>query len=64
VLHSSKIPLVLSIKVAHLRSLLFRNPDGINCVATKAYLAIIAKLSQNRVVHSWASEEFFPGGGQ
>jgi len=32
VLHSSKIPLVLTPKVTHLRSLLFRQPDGVNCV--------------------------------
>ena len=29
VLHSSKIPLVLTTKVTHLRSLLFRQPDGV-----------------------------------
>jgi len=50
VLHSSKIPQVLTTKVTHLRSLLFRQPDGVNCVVRKVYLAIIAKLSQNRVV--------------
>jgi len=50
VLHSSKIPLVLTTKVTHLRILLFRQPDGVNCVVRRVYLAIIAKLSQNRVV--------------
>ena len=29
--HSSKIPLVLTTKVTHLRSLLFRQPDGVLC---------------------------------
>jgi len=37
VLHSSKILLVLRIKVTHLRSLLFRKPDGVNCVVTRTY---------------------------
>jgi len=32
VLHSSKIPLVLKTKVTQLRSLLYRQPDGVNCV--------------------------------
>jgi len=50
VLHSSKIPLVLTTKVTHLRSLLFRQPGGVNCVVRRIYLAITAKLSQNRVV--------------
>jgi len=50
VLHSSKIPLVLMTKVTHLRSLLFRQPDGVNCVVRRVYLAVIAKLSRNRVV--------------
>jgi len=50
VLHSSKILLVLTTKVTRLRSLLFRQPDGVNCVVRRVYLAIIAKLSQNRVV--------------
>jgi len=31
VLHS-KIPLVLTTKVTHFQSLLFRQPDGVNCV--------------------------------
>jgi len=39
-----------STKVTHLRSLLFRQPDGVNCVVGRVHLAIIAKLSQNRVV--------------
>jgi len=50
VLHSSKIPLVLMTKVTHLCSLLFRQSDGVNCEVRRVYLAIIAKLSQNRVV--------------
>jgi len=50
ILHSRKIPLVLATKVTHLRSLLFRQPDGVNCVVRRVYLAIIAKLSQTRVV--------------
>jgi len=29
---------------------MFRQPDGVNCVIRTVYLAIIAKLSQNRVV--------------
>ena len=32
VLHSNKIPLVLTTKITHLSSLLFRQPDGVNCV--------------------------------
>jgi len=47
---SSKIPLVLTTKVTHLRSLLFRQPDGVHCVVRRVYLAVIAKLSLNRVV--------------
>ena len=35
VLHSSKIPLVLTTKVTHLRSLLFRQTDGINFVVRR-----------------------------
>jgi len=30
-----KIPLVLTTKVTHLRSLLFRQPDGVECVVTR-----------------------------
>jgi len=41
VLHSSKIPLVLTTKVTHLRILLLQ-PDGVNCVVRRVYLAIIA----------------------
>jgi len=40
-------------KVTHLCNLLFRQPDDVNCVVRRVYLAIIAKLSQNRVVHWW-----------
>jgi len=50
VLHSSRTPLVLATKVTHLRSLLFRQPDGVNCVVRRVYSAIIAKLYQSRVV--------------
>jgi len=50
VLHSSKIPLVLTTKVTHLRSLLFRQSDGLNCVVLKSLFSNIAKLSQNRFV--------------
>jgi len=50
VLDNSKIPLVLTIKITHLHSLLFRQPDGVNCVVRRVYLATIAKLHQNRVV--------------
>jgi len=48
--HSSKIPYVLMPKVMHLRSLLFRQLDGVNCIVRRVYLEIIAKLSQIRVV--------------
>jgi len=44
------ISLVLTTKFTHLRSLLFRHPDGVKCAFRKVYFAIIAKLSQNRVV--------------
>jgi len=38
VLHSSKIPLVIATaKVTHLRSLLFRQPDGVNCVVRSLF---------------------------
>jgi len=37
ILHSSKIPLVLATKVTHLRSLLFREPDEVNCVVRRVY---------------------------
>jgi len=47
VLHNSKIPLVLTTKVTHLRSLLFRHPDGVNCVVRRVYFG---GVSQNRVV--------------
>ena len=41
--------LVHTTKFTNLRSLLFRQPDGVNCVVRRVYLAIIAKLSKNRV---------------
>jgi len=37
VLHSSKTLLVSTSKVTHLRSLLFRQPDGVNCVVRRVY---------------------------
>ena len=43
VLHSSKIPLVLTTKVRHLHSLLFRQPDGFNCVVRRVYFGGGAK---------------------
>jgi len=45
VLHRSKIPLVLTNKVTHLRSLLCRQQYGINSVVTRVYLAML-NLSQ------------------
>jgi len=50
VLHSNKIPLVLTTKVTHLYKLLFRQQDGVNNVVRKVRLTIIAKLSHNRAV--------------
>jgi len=41
--------LVHTTKFTNLLSLLFRQPDGVNCVVRRVYLAIIAKLSQIRV---------------
>jgi len=41
--------LVHTTKFTNLRSLLFRQPDVVNCVVRRVCLAIIAKLSQNRV---------------
>ena len=47
VLHSSKIPLVFVMtKVAHLRSLLFRQPDGVNCVVRRVYFGVCPKTEQ------------------
>ena len=46
VVHSSKIPLVHTTKVTRLHSLLFRQPDGVNCVVRRVFCG----LSQNRVV--------------
>jgi len=42
--HRSKIPFVLTNKVTHLRSLLFRQQDGVYSVVRRAYLAITAEL--------------------
>jgi len=50
VLHSSKIPLVFTTKVTHLRSLVLRQLDGINCAVRRVYLTVVTKLSRNRVV--------------
>jgi len=50
VLHSNKIPLVLTTKVTHLGSLLFRQPDGVNCVVRSIFWGV----SQNRAVQSVA----------
>jgi len=49
VLHSNKIPLVLTTKVKHLRSLLFRQLDGVNSLVRRVYAAVITKLSRKRV---------------
>jgi len=46
VLQSSKILLVLTTKVTHLRSLLLREPDGVNYVVRRIYLATIAKSTE------------------
>jgi len=46
VLHSSKIPLVLTAKVTHLRCLQLRQPDGVNCVVRRVYLAVTVKLPE------------------
>jgi len=43
VLHRRKMPLVLSTQVTHLRSRLFRQPDGVS-VVRRVYLAITAQL--------------------
>jgi len=50
VLHSNKIPLVLTTKVTHLGSLLFRQPDGVTCVVRSLFRGV----SQNRVAQSVA----------
>ena len=39
VLHNSKLPLVVTTKVTHLGSRLFRQPDGVNCVVRRVYFA-------------------------
>jgi len=44
VLHRNKIPLELTTKVTHLRSLLFRQQDGVNSIVRRVNLAITAKL--------------------
>jgi len=46
VLHSSKIPLVLTTKATHFRSLLFRQPDGVNCVVRRVYFGVYPKTEQ------------------
>jgi len=44
-LHSSKVPLVLTTKVTHLRSLLFKypDPDGVNSVVRRVYFGFVPK---------------------
>jgi len=44
------MPLVLTIKVTHLGSLLFKQPDGVNCVVRSLFW----EVSQDRVVQSMA----------
>jgi len=60
ILHSNKIPLVLTTKVTHLRSLLFRQPDGVNCAVRSQFWGV----SQNRVVQSVGSLEVWARGGK
>jgi len=43
VLHSSKIALVLTTQVTCLRSLLFRQPVGVNCVVIRVYFGVFPK---------------------
>ena len=43
ILHSNKISSVLTTKVTHLRSLLFRQPDGVNCVVRRVYSGVCPK---------------------
>jgi len=52
VLHRSKIPLVLTTKVTHLRSMLFKQQDGVNSVIRRTYyLEITAKLVPTSVIN-------------
>jgi len=51
VLHRSKIRLVLTTKITHLRSLLFREQDGVNNVVRTHYLEITAKLVPTSVAN-------------
>jgi len=51
VLHRSKIPSLLTTKVTHLRSLLFREQDGVNSVVRTYYLEITAKLVPTSVAN-------------
>ena len=37
---------MLTTKVTHLRNLLFRQPDGVNCVVRRVYLVTLISLSQ------------------
>jgi len=48
VLHSNKIPLVLTTKVTHLCSQLFRQPDRVNYVVRRLFCWVY----QNRLVQS------------
>ena len=56
VLHSSKIPVVLATKVAHLHSPLFRQPDGVDCVVRRVYFGVekwlVYYMDVNRCVHA------------
>jgi len=49
---------VLTTKVTHLRSLLFRHQNGINSVVRRVYLAITAKLDPTEMLrqrkHPWS----------
>ena len=52
VLHRRKIPVVLTTKVTHLCSLLFRQQDGVNSVVRRTYyLEITAKLVSTGVAN-------------
>ena len=51
VLHSSKIPLVLTTKRAHLHSLFFRQLNGVNCVIRRVYFGLSSQLLYNMDVN-------------
>jgi len=50
-LHWSKIPLMLTTKVTHLLSLLFRREDGVTIVVTRVYWSVTILACPDRVVH-------------